>query len=340
MHPTRQRLSGWSSNRLGRLDGCWKGSAFPDRRFTAGMIGIGAAERKLSPIALHGRIGFGTHPGGDPWSDCRPGAGSTGTEPAGAGGALYGQKQYFVSEASVYRLLKAQSYRQPGLHRHQTGRGIQRQAHGANQLWQTDFTYLKVTGGLVLSLHRAGRLLALHCRLEALRTMNALTSPPRSSGAGGFRARSDDRRSPTAALVGYGLILRRHGSRGVAGSAEHGARPQRPFITHRPRARSRWHQTLKNRTCLNTTTCPAISNARSPPSSSTTTMTAITRASTISLRPTFTSGALTPSSSNAKGSNARPSQIVACSTNCAPHNLNHPMIQSLPPASQRMPQII
>ena len=27
--------------------------------------------------------------------------------------------------------------------------------------------------------------------------------------------------------------------------------------------------------------------------------------------------------------------IVACSTNCAPHNLNHPMIQSLPPASQQ-----
>jgi hypothetical protein len=47
-------------NRLGRLDGRWKGSAFPDRRFTAGMTGIGAADRKLSPIALHDRIGFGT----------------------------------------------------------------------------------------------------------------------------------------------------------------------------------------------------------------------------------------------------------------------------------------
>ena len=43
-----------------QLGGRWKGSAFPDRRFTAGMIGISAADRKASPIALHGRIGFGT----------------------------------------------------------------------------------------------------------------------------------------------------------------------------------------------------------------------------------------------------------------------------------------
>ena len=43
----------------------------------------------------------------------------------------------------------------------------------------------------------------------------------------------------------------------------------------------RWHQTLKNRILLSTTTRPAISNARSPPSWRTTTMPAITRASTI-----------------------------------------------------------
>ena len=42
------------------------------------------------------------------------------------------EAEYFVSEASVYRLLEsARSYRRPGLHRHQSGRGIQGQDHGA-----------------------------------------------------------------------------------------------------------------------------------------------------------------------------------------------------------------
>src|SRR6202022_3194146 len=36
--------------------------------------------------------------------------------------------------------------RQPGLHRDEGGRQVQGQDHGAHQLWQTDFTYLKVIG--------------------------------------------------------------------------------------------------------------------------------------------------------------------------------------------------
>ena len=105
------------------------------------------------------------------------------------------KKQYFVSEASVYRLLKAH-------------RGIQGQDHGAqpalaNRLHLSQGYGLGLGLGLVLSLHRAGRLLALHCRLEALRDDESAGRHRHArSGAGGFRARSDDRRSPTAALVG------------------------------------------------------------------------------------------------------------------------------------------
>ena len=104
------------------------------------------------------------------------------------------KKQYFVSEASVYRLLKAHK------------RGIQGQDHGAQPALANRLHLSQGYGlglGLGLSLHRAGRLLALHCRLEALRDDESAGRHRHArSGAGGFRARSDDRRSPTAALVG------------------------------------------------------------------------------------------------------------------------------------------
>ena len=103
------------------------------------------------------------------------------------------KKQYFVSEASVYRLLKAH-------------RGIQGQDHGAQPALANRLHLSQGYGlglGLGLSLHRAGRLLALHCRLEAQRDDESAGRHRHArSGAGGFRARSDDRRSPTAALVG------------------------------------------------------------------------------------------------------------------------------------------
>ena len=103
------------------------------------------------------------------------------------------KKQYFVSEASVYRLLKAH-------------RGIQGQDHGAQPALANRLHLSQGYGlglGLGLSLHRARRLLALHCRLEAQRDDESAGRHRHArSGAGGFRARSDDRRSPTAALVG------------------------------------------------------------------------------------------------------------------------------------------
>ena len=115
------------------------------------------------------------------------------------------EAEYFVSEASVYRLLEsARSYHQSGLHRHQSGRGIQGQDHGAQPALADRLHLSQDHGlGLVLPLHRAGRLLALHCRLEALRDDESAGRHRHArSGAGGFRARSDDRRSPTATLVG------------------------------------------------------------------------------------------------------------------------------------------
>src|SRR6185437_9623809 len=79
------------------------------------------------------------------------------------------KESYFVSEASVYRLLKAHDLIQPGFHRHQGRRRIQGQDH-RTQPAVADRLHLSQGGrlGLVLPIHRARRLLPLHRRLEAV----------------------------------------------------------------------------------------------------------------------------------------------------------------------------
>src|SRR6201991_4833191 len=56
-------------------------------------------------------------------------------------------KQYFVSEASVYRLLKAHDLiTSPAFVVVKAADEFQDKTTASNQLWQTDFTYLKVIG--------------------------------------------------------------------------------------------------------------------------------------------------------------------------------------------------
>jgi len=77
----------------------------------------------------------------------------------------------FVSEASVYRLLKDHGLiTSPAFILMKAADRFANPTTAPNQLWQTDFTYLKVIGWgwLVLPVHRARRLLALHPGLEAV----------------------------------------------------------------------------------------------------------------------------------------------------------------------------
>ena len=56
-------------------------------------------------------------------------------------------EKYFVSEASVYRLLKAHDLiTSPAFTVIKAAEAFTEQSTAPNQLWQTDFTYLKVTG--------------------------------------------------------------------------------------------------------------------------------------------------------------------------------------------------
>ena len=57
------------------------------------------------------------------------------------------QQAYFVSESTVYRLLKAQDLiTSPAYILMQAGDAFQHPSKRVNELWQTDFTYFKVTG--------------------------------------------------------------------------------------------------------------------------------------------------------------------------------------------------
>ena len=57
------------------------------------------------------------------------------------------ERRYFVSEASVYRLLKAHDLiTSPAFIVVKAADAFRDKTTAPNQLWQTDFTYLKVTG--------------------------------------------------------------------------------------------------------------------------------------------------------------------------------------------------
>src|SRR5271165_4750880 len=57
------------------------------------------------------------------------------------------QQQYFVSEASVYRLLKAHDLiTSPAFILMKAADSFAHPTTASNQLWQTDFTYLRVIG--------------------------------------------------------------------------------------------------------------------------------------------------------------------------------------------------
>jgi len=223
-------------------------------------------------------------------------------------------RSYFISEASVYRLLKARDLiASPAFIVIKAADSFKDKTTAPNQLWQTDFTYLKVIGWgwfyLSSVLDDFSRYIVAWKLCTGMRAEDVTATLDLALRASGL-----DQATP----ADRPRLLSDNGSSYIAGELAEWL--ESSAGTRRSRTAS----------CWKTTSCPAISKPRSPPSSTTTTITAITRVSTISPRPTSILDVGQPFWQHEKGSNDRPSPTAACSTSCRPPEITKLMSQSLP----------
>jgi putative transposase len=164
------------------------------------------------------------------------------------------ERKYFVSEASVYRLLKAHDLiTSPAYVVIKAANEFKDKTTAINQLWQTDFTYLKITGwgwyflSTVLDDFSryivAWKLCATMCAEDVTATLDlALLASGLNHATVVHRPRLlSDNGSPYVA----GDLARWLENKGI----EHvrGA----PYHPQTQGKIERWHQTLKNRILLN-----------------------------------------------------------------------------------------
>jgi transposase InsO family protein len=231
---------------------------------------------------------------------------------------------YFVSEASVYRLLKAHDLiTSPAFIVIKAADEFKDKTTAVNQLWQTDFTYLKVIrwGWFYLStiLNDYSRYIIAWKLCTTMKAEDVTDTLQLALAASGC---------DQARVVHKPRLLSDHGSSYVSADLAEWlddtawitsvARP----ITRKPRARSSAGiRHSRTASCWRITICPVIAKPRSDASSSTTITAATTRAWPTSHRPTSTLGEGKPSCCKEKGSNATPSGNDDCSTKRKPLNI-------------------
>jgi transposase InsO family protein len=163
------------------------------------------------------------------------------------------EKKYFVSEASVYRLLKAHDLvTSPAYIVIKAVEECKDKTTAPNQLWQTDFTYLKITGWgwyyLSTVLDDFSRLIVAWKLCATMKAQDVAATLDLALAASGLdqmtvvhrpRLPSDNGASYVAA--GLAQWLDRQNMEHVRGAPYH---PQTQGKIER------WHQTLKNRILL------------------------------------------------------------------------------------------
>jgi putative transposase len=163
------------------------------------------------------------------------------------------QQQYFVSEASVYRLLKAHDLiTSPAFILMKAADRFAQPTSAPNQLWQTDFTYLRVIGWgwfyLSTVLDDFSRYILawkLCTTMTATDVSNTLTLALRSSGLERVRVRHRPRllsdNGPSYLSAQLGSWLAEHGMTHTRG------KPYHPMTQGKI---ERYHRSMKNQILL------------------------------------------------------------------------------------------
>ncbi len=191
-------------------------------------------------------------------------------------------QSYFVSEASVYRLLKAHDLiTSPAFIVMKAADAFKDQTTAPNQLWQTDFTYLKVIGWgwfyLSTILDDYSRYIIAWKLCTTMKTEDVTDTLKLALQASGCdRARVNHKPR----------LLSDNGSSYISGELadwldQRGMQHVRgaPYHPQTQGKIERWHQTLKNRILLENYYLPGALEAQSTASSITTITSDTTRAS-------------------------------------------------------------
>jgi putative transposase len=191
------------------------------------------------------------------------------------------EEKYFVSEASVYRLLKAHDLiTSPAYIVVKAAEAFKDKTTAPNQLWQTDFTYLKITGWgwyyLSTVLDDFSRFIVAWKLCATMKAQDVAATLDLALAASGLDQMT---------VVHRPRLLSDNGASYLAEDLAKWLDQQKmehvrsaPYHPQTQGKIERWHQTLKTESCSSTITSPAISNVSSRPAWLITTMPAITRA--------------------------------------------------------------
>ena len=216
----------------------WSRSAFPEPLFTAGMSNIRPVALRRWKTGHRSRIASGTASRRQIRTQIIDLAlEQPELSPRELAVRFTDSKAYFVSEATVYRLLKAHDLiTSPAFIVMKAANEFKDKTTAPNQMWQTDFTYFKITGWgwyyLSTVLDDFSRYIIAWKLCTTMKAEDVTDTL--ESGIDGLRLDQMSRFSTTPAAVRQRLQLHLRGIGRVVGRTAHEPRPRRALSSPDP----------------------------------------------------------------------------------------------------------